>query len=99
MFAELVFERLAPPIVRNRSGMPGLSRAAQRLLRIGLEFLDRHHAHGGRIAQAALGEFNYFFGDELGYRVGAVGQAKCAASVEKCRTHRFDQFRIEGLPA
>ena len=82
-----------------RSGMPGLSRAARRLRPIGLKFLDRHHAHGGWIAQAALGEFNYFLGDELGYRVGVVGQAKRAASVEKCRTHRFDQFRIEGLPA
>ena len=79
--------------------MPGLSRAARRLQRIGLKFLDRHHAHGGWIAQAALGELNYFLGDELGYRVGGVGQAKRAASVEKCRTHRFDQFRIEGLPA
>ena len=75
------------------------SRAARRLQRSGLKFLDRHHAHGDRIAQAALGEFDYFFGDELGYRVGAVGQAKRAASVKKCHTHRFDQFRIEGLSA
>jgi hypothetical protein len=67
-------------------------------LRIELKFLHGQKVNRGRIAQAALGEFNNLFGDELRYRVAALGQPQRVTSIRERDAHRFNQFRIEGLP-
>ena len=89
MVLELAFEQSA--------GRDAPGRAA--LLRIGLKFLHRHRLHGRRVTKPALCQFDDLLGDQFGYRVSAAGQAQRVARVEKRHTHRFDQFRIERLPA